>query len=67
MLYHLTDIFVNTNFNYHFCPIIIPLKIAFTFSTNNVGNGNKNLKSKQNMPLRYYTETVQRKKANVIG
>ena len=67
MLYHLTDIFVNTNFNYHFCPIVLPLKFAFTYSTNNVFSGNKNLKSKQNIPLRYYTETVQKKKANVIG
>ena len=67
MLYHLTDIFVNTSFNYHFCPIVIPLKITFTYSTSIISiqclNGNKSLKSKQNMPLRYYTEFVTKKKA----
>ena len=34
MLYHLTDILVKTSWNYHFCPIVIPLKVAFTYSAN---------------------------------
>ena len=67
MLYHLTDIFVNTSFNCHFCLIVIPLKITFTYSTSIISiqylNGNKSLKSKQNMTLRYYTEFVTKKKA----
>ena len=67
MLYHLTDIFVNTSFKYHFCPIVIPLKITFTYSTSIISiqclNGNKSLKSKQNMPFRYYTEFVTKKRA----
>ena len=67
MLYHLTDIFVNTSFNYHFCPIVFPFKITFTYSTSIISvqclYGNKSLKSKQNMPLRYCTEFVTKKKA----
>ena len=34
MSYHLTDIFVKTSRNYHFCPIVFRLKFAFTYSTN---------------------------------
>ena len=34
MLYHLTDITVKGSLNCHFCSIVIPLKIAFRYSTN---------------------------------
>ena len=34
MLYHLIDILVKISLTCHFCPLVIPLKIAFGYSTN---------------------------------
>ena len=49
MLCHLTDVFVNTGLNHHFCLAVIPLKTTLPYFTNYYLDS---------MPLRYRTETV---------